>query len=250
MMPAYERAGEFYDKYMPKPKTAARDKLKARVEEGLSEEAQKKEKNYDKWATLAEIGFNIAGSNSPNFLQAVGAAASAALPGAKKSKEAREARFDKYLSQYAEIEGIENGEARERVKFMLDLGKTELDLTYKDMMLDADWKKALMQNKTTLAGMSNDYNAAIYGINKQYAASMAGNSAQSDAILKQGYNLAYQAAGEDVKSMPEYIEGDAATREKIFNDALKRRINAYQRMVGGGGGATPGLPAGFQSDKQ
>jgi len=249
MVPAYERAGEFYDKFMPKPKTAARDKLKARVEEGLSEESQKKEKNYDKWATLAEIGFNIAGSNSPNFLQAVGAAASAALPGAKKSKEAREARFDKYLSQYAEIEGIENSEARERVKFMLDLGKTELDLKYKDMTLDSDVWKALVQDNRTRIGQINDYNASIYGTNKGFEASMAGNSAQSDAILKQGYNLAYQAAGEDVKSMPEYIEGDAATREKIFNDALKRRISAYQRMVGGGSSSDTQLPPGFQRDK-
>ena len=132
---------------------------------------------------------------------------------------------------------------------MLDLGKTELDLKYKDMTLDSDVWKALVQDNRTRIGQINDYNASIYGTNKGFEASMAGNSAQSDAILKQGYNLAYQAAGEDVKSMPEYIEGDAATREKIFNDALKRRISAYQRMVGGGSSSDTQLPPGFQRDK-
>lgn len=252
MLPAYERAGQFYDAFMPKPKTEARDKLKARVQEGLSEESQKKEKDYDKWSTLAEIGFNIAGSNTPNFLQAVGAAASAALPGAKKAKEAREARADKLLSQYAEIEGIENAEARQRVSFMLDFGKTELDLKDKDLTRGTNWVIQTMQDATQRRGQNLSYDASIFGTKKQFEASMAGSKASVDAVMKQGYNLAYQAAQDDVKAMPEFIEGDAATRDRIFNGILQQKLAAYQRMVGGDAsvGAGPSqLPAGFQLDK-
>jgi len=252
MMPAYERAGQFYDAFMPKPKTEAREKLKERVQEGLSEASQKKEKDYDKWSTLAEIGFNIAGSNTPNFLQAVGAAASAALPGAKKAKEAREARADKLLTQYAEIEGIENAEARQRVSFMLDFGKTELELKDKDLTRGTNWAIQTMQDATQRRGQNLNYDASIFGTKKQFEASMAGSKANVDAIMKQGYNLAYQGAEDDVKSVQEYIEGDAATRDRIFNDALARRLAAYERMVGGAGGtgSAPQLPPGFVPDKR
>lgn len=252
MMPAYEHAGEFYDKFMPKPKTEARDKMKARVQEQMSEESQKKEKDYDKWSTLAEIGFNIAGSNSPNFLQAVGAAASAALPGAKQAKKDREARADKLLTQYAEIEGIENAEARERVKFMIDFGKTELDLKDKDLTRGVNFAIQKMQDVTQNRNITEQAASSKYSADKQFTASMANSSAQADAVMKQGYNLAYQAAQDDVKAMPEYINGDEATRTQIFNNVLAQKIAAYERMTGGrtSGGGAPQMPAGFVPDKR
>ena len=241
MLPSFERAGEFYDRFMPKNKTEARERVKARIEERMSEENQKKEKDYDKWSTLAEIGFNIAGSNAPNLLQAVGAAAAAALPGARQAKKEREARYDATLERYAELEGIENAEARERVKFMLDFGKTELELKDKDLTRGTNWAIQKAQEETQRRGQDLSYNASIYGTDKQYLASMAGNKAQVDAIMKQGYNLAYQAAQDEVKAIHEYVTAkDQATRDKIFNDVLRLKLAAYSNMVGGGGAGGSG----------
>jgi hypothetical protein len=248
MLPAYERAGQFYDAFMPKPKTEAREKLKERVQEGLSEEAQKKEKDYDKWSTLAEIGFNIAGSNTPNFLQAVGAAASAALPGAKKAKEAREARADKLLTQYAEIEGIENAEARQRVSFMLDFGKTELDLTYKDLTLNADWKKAVMQDTTQRLGIATQAETSRYATDNQLRSSLASSGATADAAERQERGLVWASTQKAVEMIPEYIKaltrGDKATADKIFNAELARQKASFNAMVGGAGGTGSAIDFG------
>jgi hypothetical protein len=248
MMPAIERAGGFYDKYMPKPKTEARDKLKARVQEGLSEESQKKEKNYDKWATLAEIGFNIAGSNSPNFLQAVGAAASAALPGAKKSKEAREARFDKYLSQYAEIEGIENGEARERVKFMLDFSKTELDLKDRDLTRSLNLAIQKMQDERARTGQSNSYNASIFSTQVQREIALAGDAAKSRQLTQAAINDAIKIADGQLQMDMKYRNGTPAEKDALLK-ARVQAILATGGALGSSGAGTPAMPSGYVADQ-
>jgi len=251
MMPAIERAGEFYDKFMPKPKTEARDKLKARVEEGMSEESQKKEKNYDKWATLAEIGFNIAGSNSPNFLQAVGAAASAALPGAKKAKEAREARFDKYLSQYAEIEGIENAEARERVKFMLDFSKTELELSDKDRVAGLRYITDKMQDDTTRYGINTQAASSKYSVDENVKASIAGDAAKSAQLETAAIDDAIKTATAELQMDQKYRNVNTTPAEK--SAMLKERVQQILlvRQDLGSGGRMPALPSPeFKMDPQ
>ena len=241
MMPAFERAGEFYDKFMPKPKTEARDKMKAYVEEGMSEESQKKEKNYDKWSALADMGWSIAGSNSPNFLQAVAEGGKVAAASGKKSKEAREARFEKYLSQYAEIEGIENTEARERVKFMLDFGKTELDLKDKDLTRGLSWATNKMQDATQNRQITTQDATQRRGQDFSLQASLAGNAARDAQLAKGNLQLAYKQAGDDVKANMDWINGTPAERKKIFQDAVAANLEVLQNS-GGGGGSGGGMP--------
>jgi len=243
---AYEHAGEFYDKFMPKPKTEARDKMKARVQEQMSEESQKKEKDYDKWSTLAEIGFNIAGSNSPNFLQAVGAAASAALPGARQAKKDREARADKLLTQYAEIEGIENAEARERVKFMIDFGKTELDLKDKDLTRGLSWATNKMQDETQRSGQKLSYDASVYNANKGYDAAVANSSAQENAIYKGAVGKAWESAQAELVQNGKYREEpDQAVKDKMLQDRANQLLAIYLKMAqSGAGGAGAGAQGG------
>lgn len=240
MMPAIERAGEFYDKFMPKPKTEARDKMKAHVEEGMSEENQKKEKNYDKWSALAEMGWSIAGSNSPNFLQAVAEGGKVATASGKKSKEAREARFEKYLSQYAEIEGIENTEARERVKFMLDFGMKDLDLKDKDLTRGLSWATTTLQNDTQNRQITVGSADTRRGQDFSLQASLASSGATNAAATKQENGLVWGAALKAVETMPEYIEamtsGDKATADKIFNAELARLKGSYGAMTGASAG--------------
>lgn len=242
MMPAFERAGEFYDKFMPKPKTEARDKLKARVEEGMSEESQKKQKNYDKWSAFAEMGWAIAGSNSPSFLQAVAEGGKLAAASGKKSKEAREARFDKYLSQYAEIEGIENAEARERVKFMLDFGKTELELKGKDLDRATNWGIQNMQDATQRLNIVTQSADTRRGQDFSRETSLASSGATADAAERQERGLVWGATQKAVEMIPEYIEaltsGDKATMDKIFNEELARQKASYGTMTGGAAAGT------------
>jgi hypothetical protein len=241
MMPAFERAGEFYDKYMPKPKTEARDKMKARVQEQMSEASQKKEKDYDKWSTLAEIGFNIAGSNSPNFLQAVGAAASAALPRAKEAKKEREARADKLLTRYAEIEGIENSEARERVKFMLDFGMKDLDLKDKDFTRALSWATNKMQDVTQNRGITEQAASSRYGTDKQLEGALANNSAQESAIYKTAVGKAWADAQAELTQNGNYRESkDQAAKDKMLQDRANQLLAIYLKMAQSGGSGIGG----------
>lgn len=251
MLPAMERAGMFYDQFMPKIKTEAREKVKARLEERMSEENQKKEAKQDKWAALAEMGFNIAGANTPSFFQAVGAAATAALKGSREAKKEREARYDAAVERYAEIEGIENAEARDRVKFMMDFSKQELDLRKDDLTRGVRWLTDRMENETQLFNIRTQAASNKYATDKQFLASMAGNQAQVDAVMKQGYNLAYQAAQDEVKALPAYVQAkDEATRNRIFNEELQRKLAAYKRMVSGGAGGGGGDGIDFSSLKK
>ena len=242
MMPSIERAGEFYDKFMPKPKTEARDKLKAHVEEGMSEEGQKKQKNYDKWSALAEAGWAIAGSNSPNFLQAVAEGGKVATASSKKAKEAREARFEKYLSQYAEIEGIENSEARERVKFMLDFSKTELDLKDKDLTRGTQWAIQKMEDATQNRNITVQSADTRRGQDFSRETSLASSGATSAAADKQERQLVWSSALEIAKTIPEYIEAvtnkDNATAQKIFNEVLAQQKSSYGTMTGAAAAGT------------
>jgi len=244
MMPAFERAGEFYDKFMPKPKTEAREKMKDYVEKGMSEEGQKKQKDYDKWSALAQMGWSIAGSNSPSFLQAVAEGGKVAAASSQKSKEAREARFEKYLSQYAEIEGIENAEARERVKFMLDFGKTELDLKDKDLTRGLSWATDKMQDATQRINIATGSADTRRGQDMQLQASLASSGATADAAERQERSLVWSATQKAVEMIPEYIEaltsGDKATADKIFNEELARQKASYGTMTGAAAtGAAP-----------
>ena len=114
---------EAYDKYMPKPKREGRDKLLNYITEQGSEEALKKQSKEDLWGRLAEFGFNMAATNSPYFLQAMGAAAAATLPGVKADKKEREARKLRAFQAYADAEGIDNEEAKQRAMFGLNYAK-------------------------------------------------------------------------------------------------------------------------------
>jgi hypothetical protein len=247
MMPAFERAGEFYDKFMPKPKTEAREKMKDYVEKGMSEEGQKKQKDYDKWSALAQMGWSIAGSNSPNFLQAVAEGGKVAAASSQKSKEAREARFEKYLSQYAEIEGIENTEARERVKFMLDFGKTDLELKDKDLTRGLSWAATQVQSADQRYSTDTQAATSRYNTDKQVAASLAGDAAKLAQLDRGNLQLAFKQAGSDVQSIRAWRDGTPAEKDAIFKERVRINLEAL-RSAGGGGAGMPELSEGFVLD--
>lgn len=84
-------------------------------------------KKDDMWTALAQIGFGMAGSKSPYFLQAVGEAGSAAMPGIQKAAEARRAEERDDLKSRAELAFKKNGLSRDDAKTAAEMFMKEQD---------------------------------------------------------------------------------------------------------------------------
>jgi hypothetical protein len=94
------------------PNTTRRDAMARQYEAALSPEAQEKSRREDLYTMLAQIGFGMAGTNSPSFLQAAGQAANAAIPGAVQARKERKAEQRQGLAALADIENMSNAELR------------------------------------------------------------------------------------------------------------------------------------------
>jgi hypothetical protein len=99
------------------PQTRYADQTAAYYEGLMSPEAQEKSRKEDLYTMLAQIGFGMAGTNSPSFLQAAGQAANAAIPGAVQARKERKAERRQGLSALASIEAGRNEEGRARANF-------------------------------------------------------------------------------------------------------------------------------------
>lgn len=95
-----------------RPNTERRDAMARQYEAALSPEAQEKSRKEDLYTMLAQIGFGMAGTNSPSFLQAAGQAANAAIPGAVQARKERKAEQRQGLAALADIENMTNAEMR------------------------------------------------------------------------------------------------------------------------------------------
>jgi hypothetical protein len=99
------------------PQTARREQTAAYYEGLMSPEAQEKGRKEDLYTMLAQIGFGMAGTNSPSFLQAAGQAANAAIPGAVQARKERKAEQRQGLAALTSIEEAGNAEGRARAEF-------------------------------------------------------------------------------------------------------------------------------------
>jgi hypothetical protein len=95
-----------------RPDTTRRDAMAQQYEAALSPEAQEKSRKEDLYTMLAQIGFGMAGTNSPSFLQAAGQSANAAIPGAVQARKERKAEQRQGLAALADIENMTNAEMR------------------------------------------------------------------------------------------------------------------------------------------
>jgi len=98
----------------------------AYYEKQRSPENLEKERKNDMWASLAQIGASLMGTDSPNFLQAVGQAIGAALPGAEASRKERKAMEREAVKALSELYGMERKEAKEKVALARDLYGIEM----------------------------------------------------------------------------------------------------------------------------
>jgi hypothetical protein len=94
------------------PSTERRDAMARQYEAAMSPEAQEKSRKEDLYTMLAQIGFGMAGTNSPSFLQAAGQAANAAIPGAVQARKERKAEQRQGMAALADIENMTNAELR------------------------------------------------------------------------------------------------------------------------------------------
>jgi hypothetical protein len=86
--------------------------LKDYYAKSTSPEAMAAQKKQDMWSSLAQIGFGMAGSNSPSFMQAAGQSASAAMPGMMQAaKDRKAAERDAMKARY----DIQKGENQEKL---------------------------------------------------------------------------------------------------------------------------------------
>lgn len=112
--------------YAGLPEDEGRTKAIDYYEKQLDPKEQEKERKYDMWASLAQLGANLASSDSPYFLQGLGQAMASALPGAEASRRERKKVERDAVSALSELYGMDRKEAKEKVALAVDLRTAEL----------------------------------------------------------------------------------------------------------------------------
>jgi hypothetical protein len=100
--------------------------LEAFYRKELDPKEQRERRKEDMWATMAQLGANLAASNSPNFLQAVGQAIATTMPGVEADqKERRQAERDAQQG-LREVLGLKRAEQKEVIKYAQDYEMAEI----------------------------------------------------------------------------------------------------------------------------
>lgn len=156
---SYEDSSELAGRLLKDPEEYARAKeeARARFEEMRSPEEYEKQRKSDMWQTLAEIGFNMASSKAPSVLQAIGEAASAAMPGARADKKERKALKDRALDGLLKLGAEDRAQAKEILSLGTDIYRTglqqeqfEQELDFKKQVSDAELAIARQQLQVQL----------------------------------------------------------------------------------------------------
>ena len=116
-------------------RSATLDRFTGEAERVLSPEYQKQGRDQSKGEFLANLGFGMAGTKSPYFLQALGASATAALPGLAADRKAAKEEKRQAIRDLADAENISIARAekrvnmeRQRVADVLDVNRTKADI--------------------------------------------------------------------------------------------------------------------------
>lgn len=137
---------------------AMRDTMTKRYADMSSPEAIAAQKKQDLWGTLAQLGFGMAGSNSPYFLQAAGQAGAAALPGMQQAAQARKAQEMAGLQGQLGIENLTNQERQS-----LATRATELSEMRRKGEIDQQQFEAQMALKREELAVDREYKRAMAG---------------------------------------------------------------------------------------
>ena len=250
----------FMDKYAPQTRKAA-DKLMEEADRMSNPETVKKQERDDKWMALAEFGFKLAGSNSPYFLQAVGEAANATLPGMKADKKEREARRLDAIKMYAQAEGITNEMATRRATAGIDYAKNSLGIKESSLGRVADLAKAAANDATQIQ-VANIQVAGNLAVEKERTAATISASEKLTAAEKLKLNAVLAGIPlEATKAIDNRLASDkgymdlkgkpmeqAAYRAKLIAIEEARMVAAVNGLIGPTSGTPP--PAAARTPKE
>jgi hypothetical protein len=139
--------GRLMSRFGPSEKEREIDATRmARAEEMASPEYYEKQRKDSMWETLASIGFNMASSKAPTLLQAIGEAASAALPGAQADKKERKALKDRSLDLMVQLGAKDRKEALPLYNMAVEMKKN--DIAQKNFNKEIDIKEATLAIQT------------------------------------------------------------------------------------------------------
>lgn len=217
---------------------AARAKMMARAEEMASDENYEKSRKSDMWQTLAEIGFNMASSKSPYLLQAVGEAASAAMPGARADKKERKAIKDKGLDLMVELGASDRKEAQQLWGMAVDAAKTNMQQQQFERRMGLEEKQ--VANQAAQIANQAEYQKGMMGLRQEEVEAGKGPLQQiANAIYGKLVNDNETGRYMDRRGkLVPYKVADEEIRARAYEEATKLyRQNQQTAMAG----AMPGL---------
>lgn len=240
---AYADAEKYYNANIPERTNEGINLLTAEARKTLDPEDRKKQADKDKWMTLAEIGFNMAASNSPYLLQAAGAAAAAALPGAKAARKEREDNKKQAIRDLAAAEDITYKQSLDKANFLRDFAKDRLDIRDKDLSRNMQYVLQQMGEAGALQRAEIGKSATLGAA--QIQADSYGNVAdkqlqQLDRQARiQAPEIGYKLAQLDPAFQKATRSGNTAEARKILDSYI---LQAYNSSI------SPGSSSGGQSD--
>jgi hypothetical protein len=177
------------------PETKRREELIRGIEESLDPEARKKQQDQDKWAALAQLGFGLAGSQTPNLLQAFGETASQVLPNIMKQRAADKAAQREDLKALAELETKSNEEKRQIEALAMEMAKAEAGLLSDERKMDLQYRIANLDDSTKrmIAATSNQLQITLQNMQQTGAERLEGKRGSNALKIAQ----AKAAAGGD-----------------------------------------------------
>jgi len=214
--------------------TTMRDAMAKRYADMSSPEALAAQKKQDFWGSLAQIGFGMAGSNSPHFLQAVGQSASAALPGMAQAAKERKAQELAGLQGQLGIETARNQEASALAKYGQELAAQ------------------VASGKMTKENADRNYALAVRQLDAQIAADQERNAISRAGLAQRGSGGGGGAAAGGGKpltlgqAMALVTSEIASSRDKaVRNMTTEQKLARAREIVAAssGGGAAPASTA-------
>jgi hypothetical protein len=198
-----------------------RDAMAKRYADMSSPEALAAQKKQDFWGSLAQIGFGMAGSNSPHFLQAVGQSASAALPSMQQAAKERKAQELAGLQGQLGIETAGNQEASALAKYGQELAAQ------------------VASGKMTKENADRTYNLAVRQLEAEIAQRGESNAIQRAGLAQRGSGGA-AATGEKPLTLTQALDL-VQSDPKSLRLPSEQKLVLAQRLVAQSraGGATP-----------
>lgn len=234
--PMFQSGMQQYDQYLPQQSRESLGLLTSEARSALDPTGQARQKKQDKWMALAQIGANLAASNSPYFFQALGSAAAAALPGIKEDQKAREAKRREAIRDLASAEDITRKEAENRVNFAQNYATTRLGFTDKDL-------ERLSKEKLTREEITSRENVARIDAGSRENAARISAKGYTDYQDKELLKMRIDARRESTKEANAALKGnpiytklqlsrnpaDQAKADKMRRDT---QASLYNQMTG------------------